>query len=96
MGALLRREGLYSSYLTVWRRERDDGELARLAPKKRGRKPQQNPLVEENARLQGSLVQCLAGSRTASDELETASRSTGSHTLTVSRRIQAFHGATEK
>ena len=31
-----------------------------------------------------------------SDELETTSRSTSSHTLTVSRRIQAFHGATEK
>jgi transposase-like protein len=28
VGALLRREGLYSSYLTAWRRERDEGELA--------------------------------------------------------------------
>src|SRR5882762_151374 len=53
VGALLRREGLYSSYLTTWRRERDDGELAGLAPKKRGRKPQRNPLADENARLQG-------------------------------------------
>jgi transposase-like protein len=53
VGALLRREGLYSSYLTAWRRERDDGELAGLTPKKRGRKPQRNPLADENARLQG-------------------------------------------
>jgi len=37
----------------VWRRERDDGEIAGLAPKKRGRKPQRNPLADENARLQG-------------------------------------------
>jgi transposase-like protein len=52
VGALLRREGLYSSYLTTWRRERDEGELAGLTPKQRGRKPQKNPLAEENARLQ--------------------------------------------
>ena len=52
VGALLRREGLYSSYLTTWRRERDEGELAGLTPKQRGRKLQNNPLAEENARLQ--------------------------------------------
>ena len=39
VGALLRREGLYSSHLVMWRRARDRGELAALAPKKRGRKP---------------------------------------------------------
>ena len=39
VGALLRREGLYSSHLVVWRRARGRGELAALAPKKRGRKP---------------------------------------------------------
>jgi transposase-like protein len=37
-GALLRKEGLYSSHLTLWRRQRDEGALAKLAPKKRGRK----------------------------------------------------------
>jgi transposase len=37
--ALLRREGLYSSHLVVWRRARARGELAALAAKKRGRKP---------------------------------------------------------
>ena len=36
--ALLRREGLYSSHLVTWRRQRESGELAGLAPKKRGRK----------------------------------------------------------
>ncbi len=39
IGALLRREGLYSSHLVVWRRARGRGELAALTPKKRGRKP---------------------------------------------------------
>ena len=39
IGALLRREGLYSSLLVEWRRARGRGELAALAPKQRGRKP---------------------------------------------------------
>ena len=39
VGALLRREGLYSSHLVVWRRARRRGELAALTPKQRGRKP---------------------------------------------------------
>ena len=39
VGALLRREGLYSSHLVVWRRARAHGELAALTPKTRGRKP---------------------------------------------------------
>src|SRR5215470_9710754 len=38
IGALLRREGLYSSHLVVWRRARGGSELAALTPKKRGRK----------------------------------------------------------
>lgn len=37
VGALLRREGLFSSHLTDWRRQREAGELAALEPKKRGR-----------------------------------------------------------
>ena len=35
IGALLRREGLYSSHLTTWRRQQEAGQLAGLAPKKR-------------------------------------------------------------
>jgi len=41
LGALLRREGLYSSNLVDWRRARERGELQALAPKKRGRKAKQ-------------------------------------------------------
>ena len=39
MGALLRREGLYSSHLTAWRADAERGQLAALKPKQRGPKP---------------------------------------------------------
>jgi hypothetical protein len=39
VGALLRREGLYSSHLTSWRAARERGEVAGLAAKRRGPKP---------------------------------------------------------
>jgi transposase-like protein len=39
LGALLRREGLYSSHLTTWRAARRRGELAGLSPRRRGPKP---------------------------------------------------------
>lgn len=51
IGAVLRREGLYSSHLTTWRRQREQGEREALTPKKRGRKSTANPLAEENQRL---------------------------------------------
>ena len=47
IGALLRREGLYASHLTAWRRQRTRGTLAGLAPKARG--PKTNPLTAGNA-----------------------------------------------
>ena len=53
LGALLRREGLYSSNLTTWRRQREKGLLNALAPKKRGRKKSpKNPLADQVARLE--------------------------------------------
>lgn len=52
-GALLRREGLYSSHLTTWRRQRDQGVLEGLRPKKRGPKP--DPLAAENAKLRQEI-----------------------------------------
>jgi transposase len=63
VGAVLRREGLYSSHITTWRRNRAAGELQALAPRKRGRKPKRrNPLqpeverlARENARLKEDL-----------------------------------------
>jgi transposase len=50
-GALLRREGLYSSHLAKWRKQRDEGALAGLTPKGRGRNPKRTPLKRENERL---------------------------------------------
>lgn len=63
VGALLRREGLYSSHLTSWRKQREQGVLQGLNPKKRGRKPKpQDPsakriaqLEKENQRLKNRL-----------------------------------------
>ena len=53
LGVLLRQEGLYSSNLTTWRKQRDDGILIAMSPKKRGRKAQaKNSLAPEVARLQ--------------------------------------------
>ena len=55
IGALLRREGLYSSHLTTWRKQRDQGQLQGLTPQKRGRKP--DPQAGELARLQRENAQ---------------------------------------
>jgi transposase-like protein len=52
VGALLRREGLYSSLLAYWRRERAHGIIEALTPQKRGPKSKRNPLQEENLKLQ--------------------------------------------
>ena len=53
IAAILRREGLYSSNLTDWRRARDAGVISGLNPVKRGPKiAEPNPLAADNARLQ--------------------------------------------
>jgi len=58
IGALLRREGLYSSHLTKWRRLRDEGALEALS-RPRGRKPA--PALEvENAHLRRRLAEAEA------------------------------------
>jgi transposase-like protein len=50
VGALLRREGLYSSHLSTWRHQRAQGELQGLTPAKRGRRA--DPQAAEIVRLQ--------------------------------------------
>ena len=62
LGALLRREGLYSSLLTNWRRQREEGALVSLRARKRGPTPRRidpriKQLEAENARLQRKLQQ---------------------------------------
>lgn len=68
IGAMLRREGLYSSTLSGWRRQRDAGALGALVPARRGRKTAKpNPLAAElalvqrdNARLSQRLARAEA------------------------------------
>ena len=65
VGALLRREGLYSSHLAVWRQQYREGALAGSKSKKRGRKAsaatkaerKAKALERENARLRRQLEQ---------------------------------------
>jgi len=51
VGALLRREGLYSSLLATWRRERANGIREALTPRRRGPKSKYDPVEEENQKL---------------------------------------------
>jgi transposase-like protein len=64
-GALLRREGLYSSLISEWRKQRDKGALEALG-KTRGRPPA-DPVERENARLQAEVAKLRS-------ELETSRR----------------------
>lgn len=56
IGALLRREGLYSSHLSAWRKQRASGALRALQGKKRGRVSKKSPLREENRALQRKIA----------------------------------------
>lgn len=60
IGALLRREGLYSSHLVLWRRQREEAAQSQLKARKRGPKakvqdPRVKQLERENARLQRQM-----------------------------------------
>ena len=71
LGALLRREGLYSSHLTTWRQQRDEGTLAGLTPKRRGRKANPGaPLIAENERLKRETQRLTAKLRQAETIIE--------------------------
>jgi len=56
VGRLLRREGLYSSHLTAWRKARRNGALRGLASKKRGAKHTRNPLEGQIRQLEAKVV----------------------------------------
>ena len=71
LGALLRREGLYSSHLTAWRHGRDEGTLAGLTPKRRGRKVNPDaPVIAENERLRRENQRLAAKLRQAETIIE--------------------------
>lgn len=69
LGALLRREGLYSSHLTTWRAQRDRAALDGLEPKARGPRPP-SPEAVENARLRRERDKALADLETARRVIE--------------------------
>jgi len=61
IGQLLRREGLYSSHLSSWRKARREGSLAALAPKQRGQKPKaRNPLEPKVKQLEAKVARLEA------------------------------------
>jgi len=64
LGEMLRREGLYSSHLSTWRKQLEKGSLKALSGKKRGRKKKKDPksrrekeLERENRKLRRKLEQ---------------------------------------
>ena len=60
-GALLRREGIYSSHLTKWRRQREEGRLLADTSTPRGPQPAPvDPIAAENARLRAENARLLA------------------------------------
>ena len=66
LGAMLRREGIYSSSLAGWRRAREAGELGALGPKKRGPKPVIPDARDKKiAELQRTLAKTEARARRA-------------------------------
>jgi len=69
VGVLLRREGLYSSLLTEWRRARDSGALEALAPRRRG-PARQSPELVELAAVRGRLERSEADLQTARRVIE--------------------------
>jgi transposase-like protein len=71
LGALLRREGLYSSHLRTWRKQREEGILNGLTPKKRGRKGKpKDPVQEENQRLRRENQRLVARLKQAETIIE--------------------------
>jgi len=71
LGALLRREGLYSSNLTVWRKQRERGEIEGLSQKKRGPLPKEkNPLAAKVATLERENQRLRARSERAEGLVE--------------------------
>jgi len=56
LGALLRREGLYSSHISAWRRDRDEGRLSATTETRRGRKSDLSEIEAENLKLRRELA----------------------------------------
>ena len=78
VGRLLRREGLYSSHLTAWRKARRQGSLQGLTPNKRGAKPaERNPLSAKVRELEGKVARLEKELHTAHTILEVQGKVAG-------------------
>ena len=78
VGRVLRREGLYSSHLTVWRKGRREGSLQGLAAKKRGAKPaKRNPLDAKARELEAKVEHLEKALHTAHTILDVQSKVAG-------------------
>ena len=78
VGRLLRREGLYSSHLTAWRKARRNGSLQGLASKKRGAKPKaRNPLEPQVRDLEAKVARLEKELHTAHTILEVQEKVAG-------------------
>lgn len=99
VGALWRREGLYSSHLTTWRRPREHGMWEALTPNKRGRKARGlDPLAQRVAPLErdhARLSQQLKQAETIIEVQKKVSECWGCHTRGA-RREGASHGSHEE
>ena len=78
VGRILRREGLYSSHLTAWRKARHEGSLRGLTPRKRGRKPaRRNPLQKRVDELEAEVARLEKQLTTAETILEVQGKVAG-------------------
>ena len=78
VGPIVRREGLYSSHLTAWRKAGREGSLKGLTPKRRGRKPtRRNPLQKRVDELEAEVVRLHKQLATAETILEVQGKVAG-------------------
>ena len=78
VGRLLRREGLYSSHLTAWRKARRNGSLQGLSSKKRGAKPsERNPLDAKVRELEAKVARLEKELQTAHTILDVQGKVAG-------------------
>ena len=78
VGRLLRREGLYTSHLSAWRKARRKGSLQSLTPKKRGAKPAEvNPLSAKVRELEAKVARLEKELTTAHTILEVQGKVAG-------------------
>ena len=78
MGRLLRREGLYSSHLTAWRKARRKGSLRGLASKKRGAKPAERKALDAKVReLEAKVIRLEKALHTAHTILDVQGKVAG-------------------